>query len=292
MLSLQQLRSFVVLAEQLHFGRAANRLAMTQPALSQQLKSLEQKVGAKLVERSSRQVALTPAGERLNSDAKALLAAAETAELNVRTARKGGLATLRLAFVGSGAFGILPELLKRYHARHRDVRIQYHDDHIHYPFELLEAGLVDVAVARAPVTHPRLTIETFYREPLCAVVPATHPLSRTRRIELRDMASEAFAFFPRRNAPEFHDAVIGACVSAGFSPRVEYEASDWQVLASIVAAGVAVSIAPASVKKMPRVGLAYRLLHRCRVRAELAVIYSERSLSGLVTGFLETARDL
>jgi len=208
MLDLRQLKSFVLLAEELHFGRAAHRLAVTQPALSQQVKSLERQLNTKLFERSSRQVSLTPIGERFRADAIALLMAAQTAQLNVQDAKEGIVGSLRLAFVGSGGFGILPDLLRRYHLKFPQVRILYHDNHIHYPFELVEAGLIDVAVVRAPVTHPRLAVETFFREPLCAALPAEHRLASSRNFGLGDLANEPFAFFPRRNAPEFYDRIL------------------------------------------------------------------------------------
>jgi DNA-binding transcriptional LysR family regulator len=290
MFELRHLRCFVAVAEELHFGRAALRLRVAQPALSQQLQRIEASLGVRLFDRTKRKVELTTAGRHLLEEARSILSAAERAERNVRRASKGELGTLRLGFVGTGAFGILPGIIRRFHTSRPDVKIEFHDGHVENPFDLLEAGALDVAIIRAPVSHPRLTIEPFYSEPVCAVVPRAHPLGRRHRIRLGALASEPFVLFPRRNQPEFHDAITSACRACGFSPRVENEAGDWQVLVSLVAAGLGVTLAPNSVRRIPRDDVQYCAVTGLDLVAELALAYAPARLSPAGDAFIRVAR--
>jgi DNA-binding transcriptional LysR family regulator len=290
MLELRHLRCFVAVAEELHFGRAALRLRLAQPALSQQVQRIEASLGVRLFDRTKRRVELTAAGRQLLEEARPILSAAEQAELNVRRASQGELGALRLGFVGTGAFAILPDIIRRFHASHPGVRIQFHDAHLEPPFEMLEAGSLDVAIVRAPATHPRLTIDTFHSEPMCAVVPSAHRLGSRHRIRLGALAGESFVLFPRRNQPEFHDAITSACRTSGFSPRVENEAGDWQVLVSLVAAGLGVTLAPNSVRRIPRDGLHYCTVTGLDLVAELAFVYSPERRSPVADAFMRIAR--
>ena len=142
-----------------------------------------------------------------------------------------------------------------------------------------------------PLSHPTLRVETLLREPLLAVVPAGHPLARRTRIPLAALAGETFALFPRHRAPAFYDAITSCCRQAGFAPRIAHEAADWQVLVSLVAAGLAVTLAPASVRRMPRAGVRYRPIQPARAIAELVLLYAPARGSPLTEVFLRVARE-
>lgn len=287
---LRQLRYFVALAEELHFARAARRLGIAQPALSQQLVRLEAQLGSVLVRRTSRRVELTDAGQALLEESRLLVRGAERAVTRVQRVSRGEQGVLRLGIVASGAFGVLPELIRQFRQAHRDVRLELHEAPFEQPFELLEAGVLDLAIMRGPTTHARATIELLGREPICAVLPADHSLARRRRIAVAALQDEPFILYPRFRAPEFYDVLLGVCRNAGFEPRVVQEVTEWQLLVSVVAAGLGVTLAPDSVRRMPREGVRYCALTPDTARAELVVAYDPNRRSPVADAFLRTIR--
>jgi DNA-binding transcriptional LysR family regulator len=289
MLELQHLHAFVVLAEELHFGRAARRLRIAQPALSQRIQRLERTLTVRLFERTSRSVTLSDAGVALLASARALLADAERAIATTRRAALGEVGVLRIGFAASGAFGLLPRVLRAFRKAFPDVVIEFHDGALAIPVERLENGSLDVAIVRGPVDDPRLRAELLYRERICAVLPDTHPLAKRRRISLASLAADDFVMFPRERAPVFHDSLAELCRRAGFLPRVRQEAADWQVLASLVAAGLGVTLAPMSVRQMPREGvLCIPLTSQERI-AELVLVCAKQRVSSATSSFIAIA---
>jgi DNA-binding transcriptional LysR family regulator len=289
-LSLRSLRSFVAVAEDLHFGRAAARLDIAQPSLSHQIKALEAVLGAPLLRRTKRTVALTDAGRAVLPDARRLLAQAERMRTHVRRVAAGEVGEVRVGFVASGAYGMLPAIARQFRRKCPDAHLEVDECDLKLPLEQLVAGTLDLAIVRGPVSHPTLRVEPLLREPLCVVLPERHRLAARARIPLRALAGEAFALFPRHRNPAFHDAITGFCRDAGFVPRIAHEAADWQVVASLVAAGMAITLAPASVRTIPRAGVCYRALSPAREIAELDIVYSPSLLSPLAQVFLEVAR--
>jgi DNA-binding transcriptional LysR family regulator len=290
-LSLRSLRFFVTLAEELHFARAAARLGIAQPGLSQHVRRLEQLLGVRLFNRTNRRVELTEAGHALIPDARVLLQHSARMSTRVRCVAKGETGRVRVGFVASGGYDLLPKIIRRFRVACPDAAIELDACDLQLPWDRLEAGVLDVVIARGPRRHPSFKIETLYREPLCVVLPATHPLVARRRLRLVDLAHEAFAMFPRDRAPEFLDAIIGVCRDAGFVPRITHEAADWQVLASLVAADVVIALAPASVQHMRRKGVCYRPLSPRRDIARLDLIFAADGVSPLTRTFLRVARE-
>ena len=209
---------------------------------------------------------------------------------HVRRVAEGEVGTLRVGFVASGAYDVLPSIIRRFRARRPDVHLEVDECALRVPVEQLEAGTLDVAIVRGPSSHPSLHVETLRREPLCVVLPWDHPRARRGRLPLAALAGEPFALFPRERAPAFHDAIFACCRAAGFVPRVVHEAADWQVLVSLVAAGMAVALAPASVRQLPRAGVVYRPVRPPRAIAELDLVYAART-SPLVEAFVRAAHD-
>ena len=289
--SLRALRYFVALAEDPHFSRTAMRLGIAQPSLSQQIKVLESKLGAQLFRRTKRTVGLTEAGHALLPDARRLMADAARMRNRVRAVASGAEGTLRVGFVASGAYDILPAIVRRFRAICPNALFELDECMLRFPVDQLLSGTLDLAIARGPFHHDVLRSETFLREPLCVALPAAHPLAKQPRVRLRDLAGEPFALFPRQRSPEFHDAIVDYCRAAGFEPRIAHEAAEWQMLASLVAAGLAVSLAPVSVRRMPRAGVKYCLLSPPRKLAQLDLVYGTAPPSPLVLAFVRAARE-
>jgi DNA-binding transcriptional LysR family regulator len=292
MMELRHLRAFVILAEELHFGRAAHRLRIAQPALSQQIQRLESVLTVRLLHRTSRSVELTEAGHALLASARGLLAEAERAVVTTRRAGLGEVGVLRIGFAASGAFGILPSILRRFRQEFPDVFIEFYDGPLELPIERLENGSLDVAIARGPVHEPRLRAEVFYRERICAVLPEAHPLASRNRIQLAALATDDFVMFPRQRSPYFHDSLTDLCRRAGFLPQITQEAADWQVLASLVAAGLGVSIAPMSVRQMPREGVRCIPLTASERIAELVLLSHKQRVSSITSSFISIAKEV
>jgi DNA-binding transcriptional LysR family regulator len=203
----------------------------------------------------------------------------------------GQVGELRVGFVASGAYDILPAIIRRFREQCPDAHLEVDECALRVPLEQLEAGTLDVAIVRGPVSHPLLQVEALFREPLCAVVASDHRLARRGPVALSALATEPFVIFPRERAPVFYDALMRCCRDAGFLPRIVQEAADWQVLVSLVAAGMAVTLAPASVRQLPRAGVAYRPVRPARPIAQLDLVHAPARISPLAESFMRVARE-
>jgi DNA-binding transcriptional LysR family regulator len=255
-------RQFAAVAGELHFGRAARSLHMTQPPLTQGIAQLERLLGVRLFERTKRSVRLTPAGEALLPQVQELLARARELPQQAQAAAAGELGRLRIAFVSTVGFALLPQWLRVFRARHPRVQM-----------ELIEAtGDVQVdAFARAeidagfmlhsPGFAPRgLQHRPVAREPLVLAVPDAHPLAHAPRLSLARVLAESLVIFPRRIVPSLHDAVLGMYHAAGLEPRVVQEAIQMQTIVNLVSAGLGLAWVPESVRQFQRSGVVYRQL--------------------------------
>ncbi len=271
-MELRHLRSFVVLADERHFGRAAARLHIAQPALSQQLKVLEREVGTRLLERSSRRVELTEAGRLLQSRARELVAAADrtTADLALLAAGRAG--RVRVGFVGTATYDVLPSLARRVREELPDLELELHG-------ELLGPSLVDrlredeldLAVLRpAAPTVPGLEVVLLREEPLVAVLPASHPAAGDDRVSLTDLADQVLVTHPAGHRSTMQPLVLEACRAAGFDPPL-LEVGETGTLVVFVAAGLGIGLVPASVRALRLDGVAYvPLVESVRVPLALA----------------------
>lgn len=275
----RQLQLFVAVAEELHFGRAAVRVGMAQPPLSQQIRRLEAELGVELLSRTSRRVALTPAGAQVLDGARELLARRADLVASVRRAARGETGVLRLGFVPSSAFGILPEMVRRFRAELPGVILQI-DDREGLDMGLaLAAGDLDLAVVRAPFRHPAVICETLLREPFMLALPRSHPLAECDPVALRTLADQPFVLFPRPSAPGLHDAITSMCVAADFSPNIVQEATSWSSVVTLVEAGIGVTIAPASAAALCPSGVVFRAMDGAAGEAEVALARPKRPLS-------------
>ncbi len=270
----RHLQLFVAVAEELHFGRAAARVGMAQPPFSQQIRKLEAELGVELLTRTSRHVALTPAGSQLLEDARALLAKRTDIITRVRQAARGETGTLRVGFAASSAFGVLPDIVLRFRARFPGVKVEIDDREALNVGVALATGELDLAIVRAPFQQEGITVERLLRERFVLALPARHPRARHKVVPLASLAREPFVLFPRHSAPGLHDTVTSMCLSAGFSPHVVQEANSWPSVIGMVEAGLGLTIAPDSARALRPRGVVFRALSGASGHAELVVAFA------------------
>ena len=289
-MELRQLRHFVVLAEELHFRRAAARLHISQPPLSKQIAALEQELGCRLLERSRRRVALTPAGATFLRDVRGVLAELDVAVSTARALAAGSAGVLRVGFVGSALLSIVPAAVQAFTDSRPGVEVELSERSTIDALRLLRSGTLDVALVRPPMEpDAALHSELVLRERTIAAVPSGHALAQLRRIPLRRLASEPLVLFPRIQAPGFHDLLIGELAATGRSPQVAQYAPEMTTIIGLVAAGIGVSPVPASVAHLGLEGVAYRQLAGAP-DTELIAVTRAQEQAPLVEAFLTAAR--
>jgi DNA-binding transcriptional LysR family regulator len=283
---LRQLRYFVAVAEELHFRRAAERLHISQPPLSQQIRALEDELGLVLLVRTRRRVELTPAGEAFLRDARALLGELQGAVATARRIDAGQAGRLRINFVGSALFSIVPGMVERFRRSRPGVELELRERPTVDQLRAVRAGLADVGLVRPPFeADDALDVRTVLREHTVAALPAGHALAQYRRVPLRRLAAEPLVLFPREQAPGFHDLLIDALTGARAAPRVIQYAPEMLTIIGLVAAGTGVSLVPESVQRLALEGVCYRPVSRAP-RSELVAITRAGEDSALVRAFL------
>ncbi len=260
MLELRDLKRFATLAEERHFGRAAVRLGMGQPQLSRALQRLERLVGTRLLERTSREVAVTEAGQSLLADALRMLMIAEAAPAAARRAARGEAGRLILGFSGSCAYAFLPVAVEGFRRAYPDVELALQEMAADRLVEELREARLDIALMRRLGVPQGLAGALVFEEPMVAALPKAHRLASRARIKPAELADSPFVIFPRHNGTDFHRQVSQICAEAGFAPQVAQEVSPMHALIGLVGAGVGVAIVPESVRKLRFSGVVYRPL--------------------------------
>jgi DNA-binding transcriptional LysR family regulator len=270
-LELTHIRYFVVLAEELHFGRAAQRLHISQPPLTQQIQRLESRIGCSLLRRTSRRVELTEAGRTFSECGRAILIEAERAVGLTRRVARGEGGALTLATAPSLMLDVLPRVILKFRRRFPSVDLRLREMATSRICDALQSGSVDLGLVRGPGIPDSLRKIASWKEAVVAILPRHHRLAKSSRFSLTKMAEEKFVFFPRELGPGLYDELIGFCRSAGFTPQITQEATQWSSILSLVRAGTGVSIGPASVRK---------LLGNAVVTRQLPKLYTEVHLLG------------
>lgn len=289
-MELRHLRYFVAVAEELHFHRAAERLHISQPPLSQQIRALESELGVQLLERNRRSVSLTAAGAVFLREAREILAAVDAAAETARSVARGDAGRLALGFVGSAMHSALPGILRAHRRAFPQVELVLTELPTAAQLAALMAGRIDAGVIRPPVREPGLVFETIHREPVVIALPEDHPLAARRDVALADLVEEPFVLLARREAPGLYESLNTAMAGAGGVPEVVQEAREMQTVVGLVAAGLGVSLVPASVGADEHRGVAYRPVAGTAPTIELALAWRPDDLSPVVAAFLATAR--
>jgi len=254
------MRYFVTLAETLHFGRAAERLHLTQPPLSRQIAALEESLGVKLLERDTRHVALTHAGQRYLEDAKAILTSVEQAGRNARLAESGRIGELKIGFMMHAAFTILPRLTKRFISAHPQVKLHLMEViPSSIPDDIL-GGRFDAGILFPPGNIKGLAFRVIHTERLCLAVPENHPLAKRSRITPKAVGSEPLIAAPEDVSPTLRGAILRWFRSGSIDPTFRLETQLQQTILSLVAEGLGVALVPESMKKLGVTGVTFRPL--------------------------------
>ena len=289
----RHLRYFVAVAEELHFGKAARRLRISQQPLSQQIKRLEEELGVVLFRRTTRRVELTEAGRAFLEETYRTLSQADLAAGAARRAGRGETGTLRIGYAPATLYNVLPEALRIFRGRYSGVVLELSELISTPQEEALASGRIDVGFLYPPVEDPGIATEVISEEPLIAVLPADHRLASGERVRLAELADEPFVMLPRRNRPTLHDRIVGECRRAGFSPRVVQDANDLHTMLGLVAAGFGVNLTLESIHNLKRPGVTYRALEgrETKVLAS-AVAWRRGDESPALLNFLEVIREV
>ncbi len=290
-IELRPLRYFVAVAEEMHFGRAAARLHMTQPPLSQTIQALESQLGTPLFSRTRRSVALTAAGRALLPEAQRLLMQAESLPALVQRAAAGESGQLRLAFVSSADYSVLPVALREFRSAYPAVQIDLREATSDVQLEELAAGNIDLGILIPPVPDKLKTILDYFpvlTEPLVLALPADSKLATaTRKVSLKSCAGLPLIIFPRRLAPALHDQILGCFREAGLTPSIEQEAIQMQTIVGLVAAGMGIALVPQSVSNLKRPGVEYRALKEASPLVEIGLAWRRDNTSPVLQSFLD-----
>lgn len=276
-MELRHLRYFIAVAEELNFTRAAARLGLSQPPLSQQIGKLERELGAPVFIRTARGVQLTEAGQVLLDEARILLDRSDETIRLVKRAARGESGAVRIGSVPSGFSGVLLDLLPRYRSSGEVALPLVYEAEAEALIESLDHGTLDIAFLRTTRDYPGLKVHQLADEPLVALLPSEHRLARRRRIDLGQLSDDTMIMFHRGAAPEAFDAITMACHAAGFTPEVTYEAPNDHALVSLVAAGLGVSVVPESTTNLHIPGASYRQLAEPAWAAPMAAVLPDHA---------------
>jgi DNA-binding transcriptional LysR family regulator len=294
-MELRHLRYFIAVAEERHVTRAARRLGMQQPPLSQQIHALERELGAQLLRRMPRGVELTEAGRALLVDARAILAHVDHALASTRRTARGEQGRISIGFTSSAPFHpLVPRVVRAFRELHPRVSLSMEEGGSPELIEALRNERLDAAFVRTDVANPEgLAVETLLREPMLVAVPKGHALARSPRapLPLNALADETFVVYRRGSGPGLYDAITAACRAAGFSPRIGQEAPRVVSTLNFVAAGLGVSIVPASLARMRMDGVVYRGIRAgARPFAALNLASRQGDASAGLQRFVELAK--
>lgn len=292
-LELRQLRYFVTVADELHFGRAAQRLHMTQPPLSQAIAALEQLLGADLFLRTRRQVELTPAGAALLPEARRLLEQAASMPELVRRAAAGESGRLALSFVTPADYSVLPPLLRDYSAAFPKVELALQEATTDVQIDDLLHGRIDAGLLIPPLpdkAQALLDYTSVLEEALVLCAPAGLLPPDGAPVDLRALPHLPLIIFPRKSAPALYDAILSCFHDAGLTPSIGQEAIQMQTIVSLVSAGMGLALVPQSVSNLQRPGVEYRALANPTPLVELGLAWRRENASPVLRGFLELLR--
>jgi DNA-binding transcriptional LysR family regulator len=283
-MELRQLKYFVTVAEELNFRRAAERLFMEQPPLSRQIHQLEDELQVELFHRSKRGVTLTQSGQAFLDEARLTLAQAERAAKAAQRASHSK--TLSIGFSICAFNRVLPELIQSYRQQYADVVVTLTEMPTEAQIQALLNETIDIGFVHAPVAHPDLLTLTLLSEPLVVALPPDHSLVQHERIDLPWLANEPFILFPEAVKPELYSQIMKLCQQARFAPRIVQEASPPEVLLSLVASGMGITLVASGAEMRHRIGVVYRPLSIPTPSLEIAAAWRKRSTSSVLKDFL------
>jgi DNA-binding transcriptional LysR family regulator len=293
MFDLNQLRCFVTVAEELHFGRAAARLNMTQPPLSRQIQVLEHIVDAPLLERTSRSVRLTPAGRSFLPEARRILKLAESASQVARRIAMGKTGSLKLGYTAAAAYGYLPELIAACRARLPEVDFSLKEMVSGDQLEALTSGQIDAGLLRPPIGRPELATRRVLAEPLLAAIPGKHPLASAATLSIKDFDGQPFVMYSPYESRYFHDLLVALFTHADILPRYVQHLGQIHSILAMVRAGLGAAIVPAAAASLRIADVKLRPLKlRTPNPVELFLVWRRDCENPLLPSLVEIASEL
>jgi DNA-binding transcriptional LysR family regulator len=289
-IELRHLKYFIAVAEELNFGRAAQRLYITQPSLSHQIVSLEGELGFALFVRDKRQIQLTEAGQIFLTEAQQILARFDRGMNVARRIGSGELGQLRIGFQGSSVYDIIPLSIRAFREQFPQVELIINSIPTSEQIELIQNGSLNLGFVVPPIGNTNLYLETILAEPLVLVLPENHPLAKNGEIPLAAIADAPLILASRDRGCGLHEQILQFYEREGLHPNVVHAAREMQVMLGFVAAGIGISLLPASVKNLQRRGIVYRTLTPNAPMAELAIAWHRENNTATLNQFLEIVR--
>jgi DNA-binding transcriptional LysR family regulator len=289
-MELRHLRYFVAVAEELHFRRAAERLHISQPPLSQQIRRLEEELDVRLLERSRRRVELTAAGAAFHERALEILAAVDDAARLARQVQRGEVGRLSIGFVGSAIYSIVPDVLRAFGASREGVDLRLRELTTAAQLDQLESGRIDVGFIRPASQRAGIAIEPVLHEPVVVALPESHRLAPREELALDELAGEPLVMLTRTGSPGVRDALETATARFELEGQLVQEAAEMQTVIGLVAGGVGFSLVPGSVRELERRGVVYRSLANGPT-LELALAWRAADRSPVLAAFREVVRE-
>src|SRR5829696_4604749 len=292
-MQLRRLRYFVAVAEESSFNRAAQRLHISQPPLSNQIKQLERDLGVRLFERTNRGVRMTEAGALLLEEARRIFVQLDQTVRAVQRVGHGQVGRLTLGFVPSSSNEALPPILRAFRERFPGVELFLREMRPDHVVQGLHERQIDVGFVYLPLEDPSLNVESITREPLVLALPEAHPLTSEDQVELRAIAEEPFVLPARyQRMPGLYGRVTEACRQAGFAPNaVQKDVWLMQTIVGLVAGGIGVALVPASLRNFHRRGVVYRAVKGLSPTVALGMVWRGDDLSPVLSSFLQVARE-
>ena len=290
-MELRHLRYFVAVAEELHFGRAAARLHVAQPALSQQIKQLEHELGVLLLARTKRRVALTEPGRLFLAEARRTLTQAALAVEVARGAEGGEIGRLRIGYVDAALWGALPDVIRTFRDRFPRVTLTMLERLPAHQIAGLRRGDLDVAIGPPPPASALVDTEPVTEEPVVAALPAAHPLAARGAVTVADLADDPWVLVPARVPCRLRNLALGAAAAAGFTPRVAQEARELDALVALVSAGLGVTLVPRSAARTQRPGVVFRPLAGDPLTFRLVALWRRGQTRPALRTFLDVLRE-
>ncbi|WP_102693921.1 LysR family transcriptional regulator [Rummeliibacillus pycnus] len=289
-MELRQLHYFLTVAEELHFGRAAKRLSMTQPPLSQQIQQLENELGVLLFKRTKRHVELTKAGATFLEGVTRTLDQLNQAVDSSQRAQRGEIGKLTVGFVGSATYDILPPLIREYRNKYPNVEVKLKELSTPDQIEELYHQKLDIGFVRPPIQGEVILSEIMHETPCILALPRHHPLAKEKEVHISMLKNQPFIIVSRNIWPGLYDDIVSLFKNAGINLEIKQEATEYQTIIGLVAAGIGMAIAPAPLKNFTVKDIVYREIAGANLTVKMAIAYNKDRLSQETNNFINLIR--
>ena len=289
-MELRHLRYFLAVAEELNFSRAAKKLHIAQPPLSQQIQQLEAEIGTQLFTRTNHRVQLTSAGSVFLPEVRAILARVEQAVEAAKRANRGEVGQISIGFVASAMYEVLPSIIRQFRMKYADVELTLMELSSTEQCQALAEKRIDLGFLRLPTPKEGIIYDQVYSEALVVALPESHKLASRDQLPLRELNNEGFILYPSEPESNFGSYVINSCAEAGFVPNIIQRTDEVQTAVGLVGAGVGIAVVPASTQCICREGVVYRQLIEPMPTIDLTLGYRADDHSPILMNFIELCR--